>query len=98
MKTRHRLLRRLADGGVHSGQALAGQLGVSRAAVWKQIRGLSDLGLTITARRGTGYQLSASVELLDPDVILSELTPNTQRLLSRIEIRLQVDSTRLTDR
>ena len=59
------LLRRLADGGWHSGSALAGQLGLSRAAVWKQIQGLSRWGVEIEARRTRGYRVAGGLDLLD---------------------------------
>ncbi|MGB0721442.1 MAG: biotin--[acetyl-CoA-carboxylase] ligase [Gammaproteobacteria bacterium] len=63
--TRWRLLRLLADGRFHSGSALAGQLGVSRAAVWKQKQALEDLGLRVQAVRGRGYRVSPPIELFD---------------------------------
>lgn len=59
------LLRRLADGGWHSGTVLAGQLGLSRAAVWKQVRGLARWGVEIQAQRTHGYRLAGGLDLLD---------------------------------
>ena len=44
---REQLLALLADGQLHSGEWLAAQLQVTRAAVWKLIHGLSELGITI---------------------------------------------------
>lgn len=45
-----RLFTELADGRLRSGEELAGSLGVTRAAVWKGVRRLRDLGLPIEAR------------------------------------------------
>ena len=53
MDTRRALLDRLADGSV-SGPALADELGVSRAAVWKAVEALREEGFAIEST-GTGY-------------------------------------------
>ena len=42
MKGLEPLLALLADGAVHSGQALGDAVGVSRAAVWKQLQKLQE--------------------------------------------------------
>ncbi|MCZ2103850.1 MAG: biotin--[acetyl-CoA-carboxylase] ligase [Burkholderiales bacterium] len=59
------VVRRLAPGTPVSGEALAEELGVTRAAVWKQIAALRALGLPIEARTNVGYCLPWPVELLD---------------------------------
>ena len=51
------LLARLADGAVHSGETLAAEFGVSRAAIGKQIARLRAQGWPVEARRGAGYHL-----------------------------------------
>ncbi len=61
------LLRLLADGDFHSGEQLGRQLGVSRAAVHKQIQGLAELGLDCQAVNGRGYRLSQPLLLLQPE-------------------------------
>ncbi|MCD6663730.1 MAG: biotin--[acetyl-CoA-carboxylase] ligase [Comamonas sp.] len=61
----HEVMQRLAPGMPISGEALAEQLGVTRAAVWKQIAALRALGLPIEARTNVGYSLPWPVELLD---------------------------------
>ncbi len=62
----HALLSHLADGRFHSGQDLADAFGVSRAAVWKQVKRLQQLpGITVHAVRGRGYRLDRPLELLD---------------------------------
>ncbi|MGD1984596.1 MAG: HTH domain-containing protein, partial [Chromatiaceae bacterium] len=66
------LLTVLVDGRFHSGEQLAAQLGISRAAVWKRVRRLQQtLGLSVDAVRGRGYRLAAPIELLDADLIRS---------------------------
>ena len=62
------LLRLLQDGEFHSGEALGAALGVSRAAVWKQLQALeAELSLPLHKVRGRGYQLKTPLELLDAD-------------------------------
>src|SRR5690606_32300852 len=88
------ILRQLSDGGFHSGEELARNLGVSRAAVWKRIRRLAGFGLEFRGVRGRGYHLAEPVDLLDAEAIRAALgspvsglevlfdTPSTnQRLL-----------------
>jgi BirA family biotin operon repressor/biotin-[acetyl-CoA-carboxylase] ligase len=59
-----RLLRLLADGGLHSGERLAAALGITRAAVWKQVAELRGRGIAIHSSERRGYSLRRTVELL----------------------------------
>lgn len=65
------LLARLADGAVHSGQTLAAEFGVSRAAIGKQIARLRAQGWPVEARRGAGYHLPPGWQPLDRATIES---------------------------
>jgi len=67
------LLQLLADGQGHSGEGLGEALGVSRAAIWKQIQSLRQQGVEIDAVAGEGYCLPAALELLDADGIEKQL-------------------------
>lgn len=64
------LIKSMADGEWHSGEALASFLGVSRTAVWKRIKALSTLGLSVEAQKGLGYRLTKPLDLLDMQVML----------------------------
>lgn len=71
-----KLLNLLKDGRFHSGQDLGLALGVSRAAVWKQLQHLeSEFGVTVYKVRGRGYQLANALTLLDPGVIQQHSQP-----------------------
>lgn len=59
------LVAALADGGWHSGTALAARFGISRAALAKRVDRLGAWGLTVERRHGLGYRLPAPLELLD---------------------------------
>lgn len=63
------LLALLGKGRPVAGAELATQLGLSRAAVWKQVEQLRAQGLPVAARRGRGYCLPWPVELLDAERI-----------------------------
>ena len=52
-----------------SGEVLAAQLGLSRAAVWKRINRLKALGYAIEGSPRRGYQLLAATEKLLPEEI-----------------------------
>ncbi len=91
MKSRA-LIELLSDGEIHSGESLAAQLGVSRTAVWKQIRRAMDEGVEVATVRGRGYQLVSPVDLLDREVIFQGLSPSHQKQLA-LTVLDEVDST-----
>ena len=68
-----KLLHLLADGRFHSGEELGDILGVSRAAVWKKLKSLEELGLSLDSVRGKGYRLGSGIELLDEKQIKTGL-------------------------
>jgi len=88
-----RLLHHLADGEWHSGVALGEVLGLSRAAVWKQVRALRTLGLRITADRGRGYRLAVPLDLLDEAAIRAGLEPAVLAALESLDILWVTTST-----
>ncbi len=89
-----KILTLLADGEFHSGTVLAQLLGVSRAAIWKQLKSLSDeLDLTISAVHGRGYRLDKALELLTWEKMATVLNENSTALISSLEIHDQIDST-----
>jgi len=94
VETYLKLVRHLADGRYHSGEALANALGLSRAAVWKAARKAVDrLGLAIESRRGKGYRLAEALELLDPERFLGSMSRQGQGRITRLEIYDDIDST-----
>ncbi|PWM26314.1 MAG: biotin--[acetyl-CoA-carboxylase] ligase [Oscillospiraceae bacterium] len=76
-----------------SGEALARSLGVSRAAVWKAIRGLEEEGYRIRAGTNRGYQLESSPDLLTAEGIAARLPT----ALAGLDLRVfgALDSTNL---
>ncbi|MBS0590999.1 MAG: bifunctional biotin--[acetyl-CoA-carboxylase] ligase/biotin operon repressor BirA [Proteobacteria bacterium] len=76
-----------------SGAELAHRLGVTRAAVWKQIEHLRALGAPIEALGGRGYRLAWPLEMLDADRIRSALDGATRKRLSGLATHWQIDST-----
>jgi len=67
------LLRLLADGEFHSGEAMARQLQVSRASVNNALRETEDYGLTLYRVRGRGYCLVNPPQWLDAASIARHL-------------------------
>ena len=91
--TPEKLLRLLADGQVHSGTALAKELGVTRAAVWKCMQQLEALGVAVAADAGKGYQLDRPLELLDADKIRAALPESCALGGSEIDVLWSTAST-----
>ncbi len=86
------LLTLLSDRAVHSGESLAKTLGVSRTAVWKQLRKVMEEGIEIRTIRGQGYQLVTPLDLLDREQVLSGL-PDLLASRLNLEVMSEVGST-----
>lgn len=78
-------------GGYLSGAAIAGQLGVSRNAVWKAVRALQQDGHQIQAVTNKGYCLSEEDAVLSREGIEKSLHGAASGL--RLEVRDEVTST-----
>ncbi len=86
------LLAKLGAGRL-SGDALARELGQTRAAIWKRIQGLRAAGIEIDGRAGDGYQLQQHLDLLDAEAITTLLPPALKPLLDALEVAWTVGST-----
>ena len=86
------LLQRLAAGPV-SGDALARESGLTRAAVWKRIEALREAGVAVDAQAGRGYALAAPVDLLDAATIRAALPPPVAAGLADLDVAWSLDST-----
>src|SRR5262249_43987716 len=77
-----------------SGEEIARRLGCSRAAVWKRIAALRELGYGIDGRRPGGYALRAVPDRLGP----AELAPHLRGSWRRVEWHEETDSTQRVGR
>ncbi len=68
-----------------SGEEAAGQLGVSRAAVWKAMEALRAEGLPIEAGRGRGYSLSPQSDILCEEALRPWLPEAAIRVLEETD-------------
>lgn len=91
------LLQLLADGGTRSGEELGEALGISRAAIWKQIQSLRQHEVVVDAVAGEGYRLSAPLDLLDADRLRQSLAADCPELLVHYEPVLQSTSQLLSE-
>ncbi|NRB68591.1 MAG: bifunctional biotin--[acetyl-CoA-carboxylase] ligase/biotin operon repressor BirA [Vibrio sp.] len=80
------ILKALSQGGFHSGEELGDQLGVSRAAISKHIKGIQAWGVDVFSVQGKGYQLAKPMQLLDKDLLQKSLA-------NRVELMPVIDST-----
>ena len=87
------LLTILADGEFHSGEELGQRLGVSRTAIWKQLKKIEALGLTVQSVKGRGYCLSGGLDRLDAGAIAAGLDPAVRQVLADLQLEGSVDST-----
>ncbi len=86
------LLLRLAAGPV-SGDTLAREAGLTRAAVWKRIEALRSAGVAVSARPGLGYSLDAPPDLLDADAIAAALSADVREAVHGPVVAWTIDST-----
>ncbi len=93
MTTRAEILRMLSDGAFHSGTDLGKKLGITRAAVCKNIRHLTQSGLDVHRVTGRGYKLDAPLTLLDRSRILKHLGAAAADFRDRLHLLDEVDST-----
>ena len=93
VNTRAEILRLLSDGVFHSGTDLGKKLGITRAAVCKNVRQLTQTGLDVHRVTGRGYKLEAPLVLLDRHRILKRLGSAAPEMRDRLYVLDEVDST-----
>lgn len=67
------LIKLLSNGQFQTGTQLGEALGVSRTAVWKQIKQLANLGLEVITKKNDGYKLTEPLSLIDISIIQNKL-------------------------
>lgn len=88
-----KILTILADDQFHSGTELAETLGISRSAINKQLKNLTELGLQLDAISGKGYRLPQPMQLLSQSAIKTYLNSSTTELIEELEIHDCLNST-----
>ena len=92
MSLQYEILKTLSDGHFHSGEKLAEKLSVTRAAIWKAIKVMSEkYGVDIHSVRGRGYSLANTFELLNSNDIRKHM--HNAEILHGLETHLTIDST-----
>ena len=88
------ILEQLVDnkGGYLSGQQLSNQLGITRAAIWKEIKKLKEQGYTISSVTNKGYCLVENPYLVSSQLIQSHITGQHKNKVVCLDM---VDSTNL---
>lgn len=69
------ILKLLADGKFHSGEAIAQHFNVSRATIWNALQHAESLGIEVFSVRGRGYKLPQALTLLDKQAIVNNMSP-----------------------
>ena len=82
----------LASGARLGGPGIARRLGISRAAVWKQVAALRATGLEIDSD-SEGYRLARPLDGLDVRSVLAGLPDSTRKRLGKVENHWRLDST-----
>ena len=93
MSTRAEILRLMSDGAFHSGTDLGKKLGITRAAVCKNVHHLAQSGLEVHRVTGRGYKLDTPLTLLDRSRLLKLLGKSATQIRDRLHLLDEVDST-----
>ncbi len=88
---REYLIKALANGNFVSGQELGDKLDISRTAISKNIKALTEMGLDIYSVTGKGYKLAQPLDLLKKDKIIKRL-PQSEHAIE-VEVHSLIDST-----
>lgn len=75
----------LSDGDFHSGEQLGERLGMSRAAINKHIQTLRDWGVDVFTVPGKGYSLPEPIQLLNEQLIRSQIEYGSVAVLPVID-------------
>ena len=91
------LIKALANGDFVSGQDIAKELDISRAAISTNVKALVNMGLDIFSVTGKGYRLAKPLQLLSQQTILQIMADNRSKnsgqLPPKIEVQSLIDST-----
>ena len=88
---REELIKALSGGAFVSGQYIGELLGVSRTAVSKHVKALTELGLDIYSVTGKGYKLAQPLTLLSQRQIMNKLSSVGKT--NTVEVHTLIDST-----
>ena len=88
-----KVFQRLSDGDFQSGEALAAELAVTRAAVWKAVEQLRDLGVSLDASTNRGYRLAPGVSALTVERIETLLPEDVRSHIESLQVEWTLEST-----
>jgi BirA family biotin operon repressor/biotin-[acetyl-CoA-carboxylase] ligase len=83
----------LCDGHFHSGEELAGTLGVTRSAIWKAANALRDLGAPMEAVRNRGYRFPVAGEPLAVKRIREGMARTMRDRITHLDVMWATTST-----
>lgn len=88
-----KVFQRLSDDDFQSGEALAAELAVTRAAVWKAVEQLRELGVSLDASTNKGYRLAPGVSALSAERIESMLAADVRSQVESLQVDWTLEST-----
>lgn len=93
MSIQTKLIQLLSDGKFHSGEELGSNLNLTRSSIWKIMKQLSGLGITVHRIKGKGYQIPHGLDLLNKAIIYHYLSETAKKNIDRFEIIEKISST-----
>lgn len=87
------LIHELSKGEFLSGEYLGQLMGISRAAVWKYVKALGEMGIEFESVPGKGYRVPGGIKLLDEKRISAYLSAHATGVLKDIFCFYEIGST-----
>jgi BirA family biotin operon repressor/biotin-[acetyl-CoA-carboxylase] ligase len=87
------LLTIMSDGAFHSGESLGEALGVSRAAIWKQVHRWEQRGLEFDVVPGRGYRWRNPVEWWSEPALRKHISSHINTKITCMQIDVSIGST-----
>ncbi|MDF1795263.1 MAG: HTH domain-containing protein [Coxiellaceae bacterium] len=83
----------LNDGRFHSGAQLGNSLNITRSAIWKMTKQLEKYHIQLESVVGRGYRLKHPISFLATDNIRSQLSPQADQTIKKIDLFDNIEST-----
>jgi BirA family transcriptional regulator, biotin operon repressor / biotin---[acetyl-CoA-carboxylase] ligase len=87
------LIKLLGDGQFRSGEELGELLAISRTGIWKYIKKIEQLGVSVETIKGKGYRLKNKLNLLDQHKIQSLFSPVSKSEVKTLNVFASINST-----
>ncbi|GAB4222644.1 MAG: bifunctional biotin--[acetyl-CoA-carboxylase] ligase/biotin operon repressor BirA [Gammaproteobacteria bacterium] len=92
-ETLYKIIDTLSDGEFHLGTDMGAALNITRSAIWKTVKQLSELGITLETNTQQGYRIPNGLSLLTAKELTRFVSPQNRHFLRQLHLFNEIDST-----